>query len=105
MSRRIRRDRTAPDSLKFVQNLVLNVSREGTKDSIWCTLRVGRRGTNYLSREAPESEKIVYSKERQIIYCILDVYICYLRKLLRARSAQVEKCMETDESYNKNETK
>jgi len=77
------RDRTAPDSLKFVQNLVFNVSRMETK--ILSGVPCGRNAVDKLLKpRSTGKRKIVYSKERQIIYYILDVYICYLRKLLRA---------------------
>lgn len=52
--------------------------------------------------------KIVYSKERQIIYCILDVYTYMLPKKIVTRVIRANgKRMETDESYKKkkNETK
>lgn len=60
---------SAPDSLKFVQNLVLNVSRKETKDilsGVPCGTPCGTPWTNYLSREAPESEKLYIRKSDKL---------------------------------------
>lgn len=79
-------DRTAPESLKFVQNLVLNVgAREGegkgeTKDFIRCTSRKDAMDTNYLTRSIGKRRSVYSKAQLNYLLCILDVYICVTYK-------------------------
>lgn len=53
--------------VEFVQNLVLNVSRKETKDILYLVyLAGGTPWTNYLNREAPESEKLYIRKSDKL---------------------------------------